>query len=621
MLQKTIVFAGTTAIFTTDGITFQINGAGSYSANQVANTLVNGSTAYTYNGPETGNQIRDVTAINQALSYVAQTSTKYVVGNSSNIQVDNTNNISFAVLGTNVTLSAGTNAAVNVVGINSGASVSISSFITISGLMINGGTLDQRGISSPFTISGTFSMPSATLILPLSQSGEVQSYLSCINDAGPLDTNQSFSVIFSNPFNAPLAPGQDYPIIKESVNGPRLNSSSLTGVSVMDAAGRVMPVTSLNYTPVFDTNGNCVIHFSVNPTVHNGHYHRQGGRASTYSHQYIQTFTGSALSVARGERGTSHTGYTGSFTSNPFKAPNMTDFMSMTEGAQEYSSRENLERWSPLRTDKTGIWVQPFGMILREPAQQGQPGFNSKTAGLLFGMDHKLRYDLIVGGAVGYATTKQSLDQNSGKTSVRDRFVDIFVSWFREAWYLDGALLLGYEHYNQSRNVGNNVFALNHHAGFLITPHMGGGYNFTTKVGKLSVFANFDYTYCKQFGYQETGANVNDFYVKSSLASMIRSEVGTSISREYSGFHFDWKPKFALSLVNKKPIRTGTITTANGSSFEGSNVSSTNISPALYSILTYEDGWSLSAGLIGEFGVRYNMGEAFLKFTKKLGTR
>ncbi len=620
-LQRSIVFAAAPAVIdivTGNGIIFQINGDGEYSANQVADTLINNSTAYTYDGPETGG-VRDVTAINNASYEALQNDSRYLVGNSSVVKVNTpiTGTI-FVVLGKGSTLSG--NATVNIVSIASGASFSINSSTTVNSLQMLRGTLDQRNISAPLTISGVFSMPSATLILPLSQSGQVQSYLSCAGGAGPYNTNQSFSVVFSNPLNAPLTTGQDYPIISGSQHGPQLPASSLINLSVMDASGQIIPITSFKYTPTFDVTGNCTVQFSIAPKIYNGQHHEQGGRTSTYAHQHIQTMTGSALSVAREGREGSYVRYTGSFTSNPFKAPNLGDFMPMTEGARAYSSQENIERWSPLRTEKTGLWAQPFGMILREVSQQGQRGFNSRTAGVLFGIDHKIRHDLIVGGAVGYATTKQSLDENSGKTSVRDRFVNLFASWFKDAWHLDGALLFGYEHYNQSRNVGNNVFASNHHAGFLLTPHLGGGYTFTTKAGKLSVFANFDYTYCKQFGYKETGANVNDLYVKSSLATMIRSEVGTSISQEYSYSHSIWNPKFALSLVNKQPIRKGNIITGEGSSFEGSNAPSTNISPALYSTLNHEDGWSLAAGLVGEFGVRYNMGEVFLKVSKKLGT-
>ena len=620
-LPASLVFSGATAISTPDGVTFQINNTGSYSASQVANGLVNNSTTYTYFGPGIqGNIPLSVTAINMS-TVSAVNPTRYLIGNSSNIRVSNsTSGASFFLLGNNVTFTANAISVVDFIAINSGASASISNLIGIAGgLVMRGGTLDQRNFSSPLQINGgTFSIQNASLIFPLSQGGQVQNYINCINGARPLDANQSFSVIFSNPSNVALMEGQTYRII-QGADGTQLPSSALTSIFVMDASGQIIPVTSFNYRPIVDANGNCEVQFSVNPKIYNGQNYRQTTTASTYTHQYIQTIASSALSVAREGGGNSYSGPMGSFTSNPFKAPNMTDFMSVTEGAQAHGTREDLQRWAPLRTAKTGIWAQPFGMILREATQQGQRGFNSRTAGILFGLDHKLHYDLIVGGALGYATTKEYLHQNPGKNFVHDRFIDLFISWFRDAWYLEGSLLLGYEHYNQARNLGNNVFASNHHAGFLITPHVGGGYSFMTKAGKLSAFANFDYTYCKQFGYQERGGNVNDLYVKSSLATMIRTEVGASFSQEYSITELDWKPKFALSLVNKKPIRKGNIIATNGASFEGSSASSTNVSPALYSTISYEDGWSLSAGLIGEFGVRYNMGEAFLKFTKKLG--
>ena len=176
---------------------------------------------------------------------------------------------------------------------------------------------------------------------------------------------------------------------------------------------------------------------------------------------------------------------------------------------------------------------------------------------------------------------------------------------------------MGLEKYQGTRNTNlNNIFVSNNHNGYKITPHLGGGYTFDVKDAKLKAFGKLDYAHSTQYGYQEKGAG--GFYLKQASASMLRSEIGAKLSKIYDYNGFSWKPAFALSAVNKKPIKKGTIAASNGSSFESTTKTTTNISPALESIIKFSDGYSFSATWLGEFGSQYNMQEAFIKITKKL---
>ncbi len=319
----------------------------------------------------------------------------------------------------------------------------------------------------------------------------------------------------------------------------------------------------------------------------------------------------------------------GFFRGNPFRAPDLErDFLNTTTMAMTNSAQENMERWVPLRTDKTGIWAQPFGMTLRQVSNQGAPGFHSRVAGLMIGMDHKISYDTIVGVTFGYARTNVSFDANAGASRVDDKFATLFGTWFRNNWYLEGSLLGGMETYRSSRNVGvnilgvnvgpSNMYAMNRHGGYEISPHVGAGYTFNMRDSKLQVYAGFDYVYVGQQGYRETGADPLNLTIKRSRASMVRSEGGLDLSKAYEYKNFKWTPGFKLSVVNKKPIKKGLIQTSAEGTFESTTVTTTNISPGIESTVEFADGYFVSGSWTGEFGSQYNSQEASVKFTKKL---
>jgi len=353
--------------------------------------------------------------------------------------------------------------------------------------------------------------------------------------------------------------------------------------------------------------------------VANGQVIAGSGDATALSAQTSTQMVSISLSLARGEDTGSVEGQS-EFTSHPLRAPDLkNDFLNATQRGIAHVTQDNAGKWSPARTEKAGIWFQPFGIVNRQVANGGSPGSKTRTGGLLAGFDYKSRYDIIWGGALGYARTSQNFDSNAGKMGVKDKFLTVFGTWFRGPWYLEGSLLAGLEKYQGIRNTGptnNNIFVSNHHEGYQFSSHVGGGYTFEQRESKLKTYATFDYTYAAQYGYQEQGTGGS--YFKQMYATMLRSEVAANLSMEYDCRGIYWKPGFTLGVVNKKPVKKGAILTSNGASFESTRATTTNISPALESTIRFGDGYSFSAVWIGEFGSQYNMQEALLKFTKKL---
>lgn len=267
----------------------------------------------------------------------------------------------------------------------------------------------------------------------------------------------------------------------------------------------------------------------------------------------------------------------------------------------------------------TGVWLQPVGLTVHQNPGSSTPGFKSRMGALLIGMDSKIRNDIILGAALGYGRSTMNFDANAGKSHVYDKFLALFGTWFTDTWYMEGSFLGGLQNYRVARNTGTgNIFALNHHSGYQLDPHIGVGYIFSSNPYQLRPFATVDYVYSCQYGHQETGAGAADLYISKSNASMLRSEAGITLSRKFIQALSYSKISLQLAAVNKRPLKRGLIIASNGSSFQSSKRITTAFSPGLEAAIFYDDGYSLSAFWIGEYASQYREQEVFIKFRKRI---
>ncbi len=297
-----------------------------------------------------------------------------------------------------------------------------------------------------------------------------------------------------------------------------------------------------------------------------------------------------------------------SFQGNPIKAPEVdVSYLSLTDGGLDRAVEENMKCWNPLGRKKTSIWAQPFGVVLDQGTVDGVPGFSSRTGGILFGMDHKINSGLLVGGGLGYAYTKMSLDQNLGKSRVKDKFGTVFSSFFGDAWHLDLALLVGLQHHRGYRRVkGTNLTVESQHEGYQVMPHIGGGYTFgMNECYQIHTFAQVDYVYSHQDRYQEHGANIANYFIEAHDASMLRSEVGFHVAQICDLETAQWLRSIKLSLINKAPLKKGPIVSSYGDTAQSTNLNTTFISPGVKSTLQYADGFSVGFNYNAEISLAH----------------
>lgn len=535
-----------------------------------------------------------------------------------------------------VTLSGTSNTYSGTTSIPSGGTFSLArttSFPTNGNIYLEYGTLDLSGITpTNGTVSGgTLSTDTGhgTIKIPIDAQGN------------------STGIAFQTPFNLTgsslnieiVGAGGSYVtgdgasnyVVIEGVTGNAntLNLSLSGGVSVYTgqlsvSAGNLL-FTLLGHSPT-----------ASSPTaVAAGQTSAQVG-----THFAISNITSSIMSVVRtqatpGAAGMAGSGSPGggaggygddgpnfSFTRNPFQTPNMNavESFNITEGGMSREVTENRERFKSLRVANTSFWAQPFGSIVRQNTMYGNLGLTAKTAGVVFGGDHKLTSELSVGGGIGYAYTDLRFDADGGKSRIKEKFATLFATWFREAFHLDMSLVGGFQRYDGYRGItSTSLRASNQHDGYQITPSLGGGYNFPLGDSKAEIFGGLSYAFSHQDKYQETGAGTANLSVKGSNSSMLRSEGGTKVAQAYKCEDGCLTIGAKLSLVNKMPIQKGKIITANAGTFQTTIKTQTYMAPGLDGKFEWDNGMSTGFSWNGEIGSKYMANEVLITFKKKLG--
>ncbi len=498
------------------------------------------------------------------------------------------------------------------------------SFPANAALSLLGGSLDLTNLTpstSPVMTASASTISSSSTVKVVIDA--TSNHTTFVNLSNGVLTSTGFTLNV-DVINGTLTTNQPYTLFTNAgVGSPATLEATLTGVTLSSGVTSSVSLSGTTYSLLLSLPSSSSSTSLSAPSI------KSIGSSKSFTTAVTSTGVTRISSVmlegsraeASGRTGGLSSDTTFSFTSNPFQAPNInTATLSMTDGGLRQSVQETREKFRPLKLGKTSIWAQPFGSVLSQDTMYGQLGFKARTGGILFGGDYHLRPEIIVGGGIGYAMTKLTMGSNGGKTNIKDKFLTVFGTYFKERFYIDGSLVLGIQRYAGYRNiVSANLSASSHHNGYQITPHLGGGYNFRThELYPCQIFAAFDYVYAHQQGYTETGAGTQNLIYQGSTATMLRSEVGGKIDRTFE--HNDTLSKVIgrLSIVNKKPFQKGTIVTANAGTFEPTIKTENYISPGLEAKHEWEDGMSVGFAYSGEFGTKYVANELSLTVKKRL---
>lgn len=95
------------------------------------------------------------------------------------------------------------------------------------------------------------------------------------------------------------------------------------------------------------------------------------------------------------------------------------------------------------------VWAQGLYNYSKQSAAHGYSGFKANTKGIAFGVDGKMKENLIVG--FGYGHTKTNADQRGRDTDMDGHNFFVYGSYQPSAWYVNGMLSYGLNKYTEEK--------------------------------------------------------------------------------------------------------------------------------------------------------------------------
>ncbi len=298
-----------------------------------------------------------------------------------------------------------------------------------------------------------------------------------------------------------------------------------------------------------------------------------------------------------------------------------TSFLSLTDSMMGVMAEETVDRFAPFRTDRTGIWAQPFGQVVEQGSSTTQTGYNSRTTGIVFGVDHKVSSELLVGGALGTAQSNSNFKNNAGKTQIKDYFVTLFGNWFKNKWFVEGFLSISTERFKEGRVVNDLTVASNQHEGYQVVPSLGFGHRLDWNGYGIIPFAHTTLLYGHENKYTEKGAGLANQTVKARDSATLRTEAGIDMTLDSK--YEDVKVVYGLgvSAVLNDPVKksptNGTVEAGNAFGVRDVSKKEWGGVLRLSSEMMFDSSWFANFYYAGEFALRYQAHEGAFRIGKR----
>ena len=220
------------------------------------------------------------------------------------------------------------------------------------------------------------------------------------------------------------------------------------------------------------------------------------------------------------------------------------------------------------------VWIKGFGYFGNQGAEGAYPGYDSRIAGVMMGVDAPLAYDTRAGIAIGFA--RSTID---GKIFTANTGFDtyqgmIYINHETTTWFADGDVSYGRSNYSETREIsfpGIDRIADGKYGGNDTTAYLTTGYHFLTDGVAITPLASLQATFVGLNAYTETGAMDLDLKIASQSYDFLESGLGVSVADYFNmsdgidglpELHFKWLHE----LVNPTLENTATLAAAGSTS-------------------------------------------------------
>ena len=190
--------------------------------------------------------------------------------------------------------------------------------------------------------------------------------------------------------------------------------------------------------------------------------------------------------------------------------------------------------------ERLGIFITGDVQWGSKDKTTNEDGFEFDTLGLTAGADYRFTDGLILGAAMGFASTEVDIDAAGGSLDGDSWSLSLYGTYYpTDHFYLEGSATYGWDSYDQDRNIaysllGNTRQAKANFDGDQYTLLFGAGYDLIRGGSIIDMYGRLRYTSASLDDYREQGANGLDLVIAGQDATSLSSILGAQLSRSIS---------------------------------------------------------------------------------------
>ncbi|OPY01651.1 MAG: Outer membrane protein B precursor [Syntrophorhabdus sp. PtaB.Bin047] len=200
---------------------------------------------------------------------------------------------------------------------------------------------------------------------------------------------------------------------------------------------------------------------------------------------------------------------------------------------------------------KWGVWAQGFGSYLKQDPRDTSMGYTAHIWGTSLGLDRLVSDHSLFGVSGGFAKSHIRTSDSGTRTDADSYQGNLYASYFRDRWRVDGILSCAHNRYDGSRHIafgGVDRTATGDYGGYEYSGYIEGGYTIPGAGWNITPLVSLRYSHLHLDGYTEDGAGSLNLSVDSRNYDMLQSGLGTSLSRPFlwqgsrliPEFHLKW---------------------------------------------------------------------------------
>ncbi|MBS0653493.1 MAG: autotransporter domain-containing protein, partial [Verrucomicrobia bacterium] len=216
-----------------------------------------------------------------------------------------------------------------------------------------------------------------------------------------------------------------------------------------------------------------------------------------------------------------------------------------------------LHMFEVRKCNNSSLWIEPFGMRIKQKPREDERGYISDTGGAMIGGDYGFDNGIVLGAAVGGNITYLKWSEGMGHAHIPSGFASIYADWSHKKAFIETSVLGGYDHFRTLRHIhfpGENRKAKSRHRGYDWSAHLGGGFDCRARRVYFEPFFNLDYSSLHQDGFKENGADSLNLNVEDKNFDFLRAEEGITVTRSFTTRRGCWSPRVWMSIVTSVPF-------------------------------------------------------------------